>query len=448
MSQPSNEADAVAPNSVAVAPGSSAGGPAAPSPKLMGETRWLLPAQYAGSVAGLVFTLIVARTLGVRAYGVLAVTMAFPGLVVQFLSPKASTVLSRDMARAAHQNNKSDFDRAVVTCVVYDTVTTALALVLVVAAAPIVTGSILKESLPWQWPVFAAIGHFLFSPIAAAQAALISDRKTVQTAILTVADAVLPLLILLLMLAVGDVSPEKVLLTTIFSQAIVGLSCLGVVYTMAGRPRLGDVRAMFVHGVAGQLGWNWVFVTCSGLGIYGPIMLTGWLLGPTQAGVIRLAQSISTVASYVLATLARVAYQRLASVEERNRERLRYWTFRIGLPFALAISLGSLALPTVVPIAFTASFSDAGWPACILALGVAFSTLFFWVSPHYYARGQTSTLAKAELAHVSLILAATAAWATMGSTLGIAIGLLTARVLRDGALVGGAWKVEAGGADG
>jgi O-antigen/teichoic acid export membrane protein len=85
------------------------------------------------------------------------------------------------------------------------------------------------------------------------------------------------------------------------------------------------------------LGWNYLAVTFGTLVSNVPLMLLGALKGPSEAAFFRLATSVTTVASYVETSLARVTYPILsarwaAGDRDTFMTTLRGWTLRVGLP--------------------------------------------------------------------------------------------------------------------
>lgn len=401
-----------------------------PRRELLRDAGWLLPAQYISSAFSLCFTLIAARSLGVVEYGSLAIANAFPTVIMQLTSVKASALFTRAMAKAAHGRDLHGFAAAVFASLTYDVVAAAASFVIVALTAPLIAMSLLKGSLAWPWLVMVAAGLVVYSPLGTAQAALVARQRASFSAALTILDGCLPVLTLLTIAMLVDLTAPAIVLSTTLAQMAIGaisVATLHVNRRVPGVPYSFAIRTL--RKLPKDVVWNWLLVSCSGVATAGPLLLTGWLIGPAAAGAIRLVQSIANIALYIPATMARIAYARLAACDRAIRERLGHWTRRIGVPLSLLVALGAFGLPVTVPLVFGSSFGGAGWPASIVVLGVAVSTLLFWSVPYFYSQGRILELTKMEIVNASMALAGTALAAVTFGVMGVAIALSVTRIV-------------------
>jgi O-antigen/teichoic acid export membrane protein len=149
----------------------------------------------------------------------------------------------------------------------------------------------------------------------------------------------------------------------------------------------------------GFFGWNYLSVTLSSLMGQLPVMLLGRFRGPEEAGFYRIATSIVTVSSYLQNALGRVAYPILSarwSIEEREnlRNSLKRWTLYAGLPAGMSLILMIPLLPFLVILLFGSNYQPIITGAQVMMLSAAISTIFFWLSPFYYASGRISLWVK------------------------------------------------------
>lgn len=340
---------------------------------------------------------LLARWLGPRDYGVLALVMAYPNVLYTFLDPRSSEAAVRYLGAFLEADR---VDAALATTRLAYRVDVGVALVsfaAIAATAAWATSHVVHgETSAWLIVLFAG-GLVLNSPHATSMAVLTSldsFRLLARGRVVTVA------------LRTG-----AALALVASGSGVAG----AVVGTAAGLAVEGAVFTHLAHrSVSRQLGRSWWGAPGSALegrrreilrfivytdliSLIGAVtkqldvVILGYFRGPTQAGFYRLARSIATMADRVVTPLQAVAYPRFARLSDKPEplfELAKHYARRVGIPMAAA---GLACLP-VLPFALRhlvgRDFGRAASTAQLLIAGAAVWIAFFWFRPLVLSLGE------------------------------------------------------------
>jgi O-antigen/teichoic acid export membrane protein len=362
----------------------------------------LVVSQYVAVAIGFVATVIAARLLGPRDFGLVALVIAYPELIQSALAVKSSSITTRYLVlmRAGRRT-----DELAAVCKVGFGIDVGASLIVfgvVLATAGVATDYVSGPGRPtglaWLTVLYAAS-----LPIAAldptSMAVLTSAQRFGWIAALQVAESTLRLGLIVALgefgFGVGGVVAAAALSTVMAAlgrvlAATVALRREGVANWL--RVPVGRVKWLR-REFAGMAGWNYVLVTLGGVMTQVPLLWLGRVRGPEEAGLFRLALSMVTAVLYAETALGRVVSPILIlAVTGETAQRVRAlavrWMINLGLPLAGAIALGLTCLPWLIPLMFGDRFATGVPSVQIMLVSAIVSALVFWVPPLYYAAGR------------------------------------------------------------
>lgn len=410
----------------------------------------LLVGQYGAVALGFAATVIAARLLGPKDFGLVALIIAYPELIQSALAVKSSSVTTRYLVlmRAGQQAD----DLAAISKLGYGVDVTAglLAFGLVAATASVAVdyfaGSVDPTGLASLTLLYAAS-----LPVVALDhtnlAVLTATQRFASMAGLQLAESALRLGLVVVLanlgFGVGGVVAATGLSATIaaVSRSVAAARALkreGVTnWLHVPVTRVSWLRREFATLVS----WNYVLVTLGGVMIQVPLLWLGRMRGPEEAGFYRLATSVVTSLQYPESALGRVVSPVLVvAVARESAQKLRSlvskWTATLGLPLAAAIALGLVPLPWLMQLVFGHRFAVAMPSVQIMAGSAVLSGLVFWVGPFYYAAGRIDLMTK--LYSLSAMVGLAAAWWAIAhfGLAGMAVVFCGTRILFTLALLG------------
>lgn len=369
--------------------------------------------QYAAGGLGLATTVLAARILGPRDYGIAALVLAYPSLVGSIAAVKTSTVTVRYIS-AFHEEGRTR-EIASVCRLGYriDALAALAGLALVASTNEWVGRHLLQNPGPfWAGVVYSAL-LVIASVSGTSWAVLVSLRRFRAVSLLQFAEGSLKFALIVAALVAGFGIAGMVLATGL-SAALGSLLMTAAAWRVARREGVrlkgaGKVVTIPRSEISILFGWNYLTMTFGGLLAQVPVLLLGRLKGPQEAGYLRLSTGIVSAASYLEGALSKVAYPLVSRIRgadetERLQNLIRRWTYQRGLPAGL-IMLGAVPLiPFVVPLAFGARFTPASEGVQIMLVGAAVSATFFYVHAVYYAAGKVGLWAKAYGTYVLLTI--------------------------------------------
>ncbi|MGH7753550.1 MAG: FkbM family methyltransferase [Gemmatimonadales bacterium] len=399
----------------------------------------LAGAQYAGGVLGFLTSVVAARLLGPADYGGAVLVMALPLLLWSFAGIKSVSVTTGSMA-ALHAAGRSVEVRGVSALgYLVDLLTGGAAVVLIWSLS-----AVSVSPLPEAGALVRIFGLSLL-PVSlnnTSLALLTALGRFRLVAALGVVGQGIGLL-LVTGLLVNGAGPAGMVIGAAAGQAAGGVAMIAAATYQLHRHRHGwwwqtsreQVREQW-RTLRGRLGWNYIFITLTGILAQSPVLILGGTRGPVAAGYYRLASGIAIAATYLESTMVRVA---LPAVAVRTQDgqgdlwaTLRGWTITPGLPAAAVLLVGIFAFPLLVPLLFGAAFVHVIFPAQILTAAAAVGAALFWTTPFYYTSGPLSLWTLAYAAYAAVVVVGGWLAANRFGLLGVALLVAVGRVLFTG----------------
>jgi O-antigen/teichoic acid export membrane protein len=398
------------------------------------RVRTLWSAELVSVVALIISGLVVARALGPASYGRFALLSAFGAIVYTFLEPRAGEVVTKYFGAAVAEGRRRHARAVLRGMLVLDALAVVVAVVVATALQPwlgeIAPGTALDAAL-------AAAAAGLSGPVLTGRATLAAlDEYGAFARIQTGASIVRACGVGGAAVLTRDVTAVlSVLVVVGAAEVAVNLLVVRRQVNKAlprgeGEPR---TRVAELRGAAPGVGRFLVYSEASTvLGAttkYADTLIVGAVAGVEQAGLYRLARSLTAPVANVVLPLQTVAYNRFVAVHlQGGAARLRVAARRatvMALPLVLALSAAAALVPWVVRLLAGEEFAGAGPVALVLLLGSAVGLPFYWLRPAY--------LVLDRLRSWLWVSAATGVLSTIGFLLGAqlegALGVATARAL-------------------
>jgi O-antigen/teichoic acid export membrane protein len=379
----------------------------------------LVLGQYGAAALGLAATAAMAHLLGPADFGLVALAMAYPELVIAVLAIKSSSVTTRYLATLKADRRFEEMGAVCKIGVGLDTSAYLVAFAIVMLSSRVVADVFF--SAPGLAPLMMlyALSVPLLGPVPTAHAVLSVTGRFGWLGVIQVGESALRL-VLTVALITGGGGVTGAVIAVVAAQSSAAIAWTVMAWWALSEDGVGAWWRAPVKRIAwlrwelgATMGWNYLMVTLRGLMAQLPLMWLGRVRGPEEAGYFRLATTIVTTAGYVEAALGRVASPILATRMNGQEPRavyglMRAWTVKLGLPLMMGIAVGLVSIPLAVPAVFGERFAGAV-PTIQLALaGTLVSGLLFWVNPYYFAAGQVAAMTGIYVA--SALVALAAAW--------------------------------------
>ena len=395
------------------------------------DSGTLTAAGLATAVIVVVQGILVARWLGPAGYGVVALVSVYPAIAVALLSPDSPHATIRYLA---DRDAAGDPLGALCVCKVAHTVDAAislLAFLAVAATAPWAARHVVHMDAAAGLLVLTAAAFVVASPLEAAAAVLMHTRRFRLLATEQVGAAAVRSALVIAAVAAGGGAAGAVraaaLATVVHGVVLASLAAReakrewGAWWPGARTTTLGPLRGellrfMIWTDLGGALGTATKQLD---------VVLLGWVSGPAEVGLYRLARSIASLPGYVVGPLQTAAYPRLArqwaeSGRARLREVLRPHAV-LGVALAGAGLAGVGALPVVVRLLVGAQYAPAVGTAQVLLVGSLVWVGLYWLRPAFMAVGEVRawvTISAVVVAGSSAaFVPAAVAWGAMGLAL-------------------------------
>ncbi|MGE5215446.1 MAG: lipopolysaccharide biosynthesis protein [Chloroflexota bacterium] len=395
----------------------------------------LAGSQYVAAVAGLVTSVVSARLLGPKDFGIAAVVMSYPMLLGSLVAVKSGAVTTRYIARFRADGRAELLAGICKLGYALDFLVSLGAALLVAATAWWVAPEFFHEpNRAWLMVAFA-VSFPIWSLSGTSHAILMSFERFRWVALLQVLDQVIGS-VLVIGLLLGGFGVAGAVLGAAFGNVLTATIAAKMASVVLRRERMspwwrGSIERVrpVRKEIAELFGWNYLIVTGSGLMAQLPLMILAHFRGPEAAGFFRLATSIVTVGSYLETSMGRVVYPALSarwSVEnsERVRGALKRWTINAGVPAGALLLLSLPFFPILIPLVFGSQYAPMVSGVQIMMTGAVLSALVFWLNAFYYASAHLNIWTLGYAVQTAFVI--TLAWlaARYGGFSGIA--LLTA----------------------
>lgn len=369
---------------------------------LRGNAFELTAASYISAVIGFITSIAATRLSSPSEYGAAALIMSFPSLIWSFASFKPSSIVTRYIIRYRSENRHEEVLSVCKLGYILDIATSLFVLIIILFASQLIAKDVYAMPDTAWLIVIYSLSMPVFSLIGTSQAIFSSWQSFRLMSIYMLFERVITLILTVVLLLEGFGVTGLVIAVAI-AQSITGISsAIAATRILArdGSYAWWSARLQLVYSLRAELAamfsWNYLLTTLSGITAQLPLIILGRLLGTKEAGYYRLGLTIATIAGYIEQSLAKVAYPKLSTWFANIRSehyglQLRRWTIRGGIPAAAMIVLGTIITPFAIPMIFGDAYTPMIFGTqCLLILG-CFRTIFFWLTPHYFASGELKT---------------------------------------------------------
>jgi O-antigen/teichoic acid export membrane protein len=343
--------------------------------------------------------LITARILGPQQFGLAALIMNYPDVIYGFFDARSNDVSTRFIARFAA---KGDHRRAAaISSISYciDLAIGLLCVAVVLASAPWIEGSLLKNAVPAGVIAWYAVAFIPRAFVNTSSANLLSLGLFKAA---SVVDALTALVRTVVIVACVLYQPTA-------QSIVLGNACAlgfsGIAYLAASEyalRRCWGKGALFADPrvAAPEFGEYVRMLVCTDISSFLgmlpkqlDIMLLGWVRTPIDVGYYKVAKSIGNVPSYITKPLQSVAYPQMAALcasggsASVTRAARNYWK-HFGFPLFVLSVIGAAALPLVLQPVLGTFFAAATGSCQLWLAGAGVWSCFFWLKPAYLACGR------------------------------------------------------------
>jgi O-antigen/teichoic acid export membrane protein len=335
--------------------------------------------------------IIVARILGPRSYGLVALIVGIPALAYVFFDIRSVDAAVRYLGEFVGAGRDAEALAFFRLTILADIAVSMVALAVVTAASHWAAVHVARDQSVAVLLVVYAVGIVCHAPAIGSSAVLMTVGRYRMLAALTVVVSIVRA-VLIVGLVAGGLGVAGAVVGGAAAQATEGLLLLvagsrisrdawGSGWMSADlaplRPRYPEILRFLFWSDFGSL-----------LGLVTKqldIVVVGYFAGPTQAGYYRLAKSLGSLPGVVISPLQNVTYQRFARLRAAGGEEVRMALRRVALVVALPLAALTILTIPVVPIALRIVAGPRYVPAAVAAqVFVALSTVWmltFWLKP-------------------------------------------------------------------
>jgi O-antigen/teichoic acid export membrane protein len=335
--------------------------------------------------------IIVARILGPRSYGVVALVSGIPALVYVFFDIRSVDAAVRYLGEFVGAGRDAEALAFFRLTILADVAVSMVALTVVAGTSRWAAAHVAGDQSVAVLLIVYAVGIVCHAPALGSSAVLMTVGRYRTLATLTVVVSVVRAALIVGLVA-GGLGVAGAVVGGAVAQATEGMLLL-----MAGsrisreswggrwmsadlaplRPRYREILRFLFWSDFGSL-----------LGLVTKqldIVVVGFFAGPIQAGYYRLAKSIGSLPGVVISPLQNVTYQRFARLRAAGAEELRTALRRVAMVVALPLAALTILTIPVVPIALRLVAGPRYAPAAVAAqVFVALSAVWmltFWLKP-------------------------------------------------------------------
>lgn len=342
---------------------------------------------------------VAARFLGPTDYGVAALVLGYAALVYALLEPRSGQAVVKYVAEFLAQDDVPQLRAVAKLGYVVDGGFAVLSLVVTIGTATWAESTIIGADGTAVMLIGYAAAYTFRAPFNNALDVLTSLERFRDIAVVKAAGSGVRLALVVVFLsrfpsvgwflaasAVGLIV-EAVTMSVMASVAVRSRVGAGIWTAPLGplRGRRREILGFVLHTNVNSL--------IRVLANQADIVILGYMRGPTEAGLYRLAKQISVFGTSVVTPLQSVTYPRLARLWARRdvaglNQELRRTVTMVALPLA---GLALLTLPViglVVRVVGGSEFTGAIRPTQILVAVVAIWFAFYWLQPMFFSLGR------------------------------------------------------------
>jgi O-antigen/teichoic acid export membrane protein len=399
----------------------------------------LAGSQYVALGIGFLTSVLAARWLGPAQLGLAAILLGLPDLVWSFSSLKPATVITRYLSTFRAQEDWESVQAVKNIGYGVDLATALLVLAVVAVTAPIVLPSIYGVTSAESWLSVAYAGTFVAAALGGTSQALMNSWGAfTRMGAFSVLERGFSLLLLTLFVGIGLKASAVV-----FSNGI-GQACGAAASTWAAHRLLRDLprgqvrikrflksRPQLWMEMRRLLGWNYLLVTFTGLGVQAPILFAGAIGSAQDAGYLRICFTFVAAFALVETSLAKVVFPELSVLAGQQRweevnAKTSQWTRRIGIWGVVLTLAGAVTVPLALTFIVGPEYRPMRLGLAILLASGAMQALLFWLNPLYFGAGLvrqfTVRYGFGTIVGLLAMLVLTEFYGFTGSTLGLGLG--------------------------
>lgn len=362
-----------------------------------------------GLVLALLQSILVARWLGPRNFGMAALILSFPALVFTFFDPQAREAVVKFLGEfiATDQPRKALAVPKMAYAV--DGVLAVAGLAVVAVAAPWAADHLLGVGGYAGLLIFVAAAQMTVAPAETSRAVLTTFGRFTTLAWSQSCTILVRFVLVVAAVGAGG-GVEGFVLATGTGTVVDSL----VVAWLAHRAIRRSLGAPWWHGrradVAGRLREMGGFLAYTDLtslvAVFvkqADIVILGWIRGPVEAGYYRLARSLTAPVTSGTIALQAVLYPQVAHLAAapdgvRVMSRVRLWFLRAGVPLAVVSLVAIPFVPRVIDVVAGPDYLGATSATRWLLLGSALVLACFWLRPVLLATGEVRFMLASSMA--------------------------------------------------
>jgi O-antigen/teichoic acid export membrane protein len=348
---------------------------------------------------GLVQSVLVARWLGPKNFGVAALVLGVPALIFTFFDPQTREAVVKYLGEFTTTGEPQKALAVPKLAYVIDGLLGVVGVAVVALLAPWAATYILHDSALIPLLIVAGAAQIASAPAETSRAVLATFGRFDAIAWQQSTTMIARLVLVLVAVGLGGGVSGFVYAAcaaAVLDSLLAGWLAHRVIRASLGHawwhgkrrdvaPRLSEMRHFLVYTELTTL--VSVFVKQA------DVVILGWIRGPVEAGYYRLARSITTPATTGTLSLQSVLYPRVSQLTASDEPvdllaRARRWFLRAGLPLGLASLAFVPIVPQIIDKLAGPDYLGAVGATRWLLVGSAFVLACFWLRPIQLATHQ------------------------------------------------------------
>lgn len=371
------------------------------------NSSWLLSANIVALGIDFIHTLVIARWLGVKDYGMLALIVTYAVIINQLIDFRAGETVTKYVSEFWANNEKEKALSTIKLCYLIDISTGILAFLIVVSSSYYAAKYIIHSPDIYSLIILYS-ASLLFSTANGTSMAILRvfDKfRWLSTYFIATKLTKLVLVITFILLGYGITGViTAYILTELCGGIAVSVSAVSVIKNTLRttekakisiiRDRLREIMKFLVNTNLNETAT--LFTTNI------DVMLLGHFRNPTEVGFYRLAKNIVSLIGTIIDPFYQAIYPALSKmwISKQINEFKR-------LIYKVTLLMSCLVLPVIIFIfLFTPyiiewtvghSFISAVSSVRIMLLGISIASIFFWCRPALLALGKAGVLTAANI---------------------------------------------------
>jgi len=348
---------------------------------------------------GIFQSILVARWLGPKDFGIAALVLGVPALIFTFFDPQTREAVVKYLGEFTTTGDEQKALAVPKLAYVIDGLLGIFGVAVVALLAPLAATHILHDSSLVVLLIIAGVAQTASAPAETSRAVLATFGRFDAIAWQQSGTTVMRLGFVLVAMGTGaglDGFVYAVCAASVLDALIAGWLAHRAIRRSLGHawwhgrrrdvaPRLSEMRHFLIYTELTTL--VSVFVKQA------DVVILGWIRGPVEAGYYRLARSITTPATTGTLSLQSVLYPRVAQLTAGDEPvdflaRARQWFLRAGLPLGLASLVFVPVVPQIIETLAGPGYLGAVAATKWLLVGSAFVLACFWLRPIQLATHQ------------------------------------------------------------